>query len=323
MPRTYKRKTEKSSWSADDLQSALTELKNGSPLREVARRFGIPRSTLQDQRKRGNTSKLQLGRCPVFSEEQEGELSKEIINLSKLFFGITPAQIQQSAYTYAKLNNLANRFNKEKESAGRDWLEGFLRRNPQISLRKPEPTSVNRVTAFNKLEVGKFYENLNKVMERYKFSPTRIFNADETGITTVQRPGKIYAEKGQKRVGYLTSWEKGKTTTAMCAFSATGVYVPPMFIYARKRMADHLNSNGPPGAIYRCSDNGWITEDLFVDWLKHFEYSVKASQEDLVLLVLDNHSSHCSLNAYNLAKKRGLLCSRFLPTHPIEFSHSM
>ncbi|KAJ8976669.1 hypothetical protein NQ317_004751 [Molorchus minor] len=38
--------------------------------------------------------------------------------------------------------------------------------------------------------------------------------ADETGITTVQRPNRIYAKKGQNRVGSLTSWEKGKTTTA-------------------------------------------------------------------------------------------------------------
>lgn len=202
---------------------------------------------------------------------------------------------------------MENRFKEEKGSAGRDWLEGFLRRNPQIRLRKPESTSVNRVTAFNKEEIGIFFANLNTLMDKYKFSPARIFNADETGITTVQRPNKIYAKKGQKRVGFLTSWEKGKTTTVMCSFSASGIYVPPMFIYARKRMADHLKNKGPPGAIYRCSDNGWITEDLFIEWLKHFEDCVKISKEDPVLLLLDNHSSHCSLNVYNFCKERGII----------------
>lgn len=45
--------------------------------------------------------------------------------------------------------------------AGRDWLEGFLKRNG-ISVRKPEATSINRITAFNKTEVSLFYKNLKK-----------------------------------------------------------------------------------------------------------------------------------------------------------------
>lgn len=307
MPRTYKRKTTRGSWTSETLQEALAAIENGRHLREVSRSFAIPRATLQDRRRNGRVAKVQLGRRPVFTQKQERELAEQIINLSKLFFGITPAQIQQSAYTFAQSNNLNNPFKEEKGSAGRDWLEGFLRRNPHISLRKPESTSVNRVTAFNKEEIGLFFANLSTLMDKYKFSPARIFNADETGITTVQRPNKIYAEKGQKRVGFLTSWERGKTTTVMCSFSASGIYVPPMFIYARKRMSDHLKKNGPPGAVYHCSDNGWITEDLFIDWLKHFEHCIKVSKEDPVLLLLDNHSSHCSLNAYNFCKEKGII----------------
>lgn len=49
------------------------------------------------------------------------------------------------------------------------------------------------MTAFNKEEIGIFF-----AMDKYKFSPTRIFNADEPGITTVQRPSKIYSANGQK-----------------------------------------------------------------------------------------------------------------------------
>jgi hypothetical protein len=41
----------------------------------------------------------------------------------------------------------------------------------------------------------------------------KILNADETGITTVQNPAKILAEKGQKTVSFITSAERGQTTT--------------------------------------------------------------------------------------------------------------
>ena len=40
-------------------------------------------------------------------------------------------------------------FNRERNLAGMDWLRLFLRRNPKITLRQPEGTSQNRITAFN------------------------------------------------------------------------------------------------------------------------------------------------------------------------------
>ena len=40
-----------------------------------------------------------------------------------------------------------------------------------------------------------------------------------------------------------------------------------------------------------------MNSDLFLDWLKHFVHHVKPSAEDPVLLIADNHSTHCSLPA--------------------------
>lgn len=130
-------------------------------------------------------------------------------------------------HVYAITNNLKNPFTINNAAVGRDWLEGFFRRYPGISLRKPEATGINRLTAFNRAEMTLFYKNFECVMEKFKFPATRIFNADETA--TVQRQNEIYAETGQKRIGCITCWAEGKTTTAMCAFSASCVYVPKMF----------------------------------------------------------------------------------------------
>jgi len=51
--------------------------------------------------------------------------------------------------------------------------------------------------------------------------PSHVWNVDETGlITAVHRPSKILASKGQKQVGKITSAERGKLITAVCAFNA-------------------------------------------------------------------------------------------------------
>lgn len=36
------------------------------------------------------------------------------------------------------------------------------------------------------------------MFDRYKFPPNMIFNVDETGVTTVQTPKQVVAEKGKK-----------------------------------------------------------------------------------------------------------------------------
>ncbi|GBP34937.1 hypothetical protein EVAR_26528_1 [Eumeta japonica] len=76
-----------------------------------------------------------------------------------------------------------------------------------------------------------------------------------------------------------------------------------MFIFPRKRMTPTLEKDGPAGAIYKCSDNGWINKELFLEWQKHFTQHTKPSAEEQTLLILDNHASHISLAVHEHCKK--------------------
>lgn len=84
-------------------------------------------------------------------------------------------------------------------------------------------------------------------------------------------------------------------------------------------MTPLLQKGGPPGATYTCSDKGWITEDLFVEYLRHFSRFVKPSRDDPVLLVMDNHSTHSTLQAYDFCKKNGIV----ILTIPPHTSHRL
>jgi hypothetical protein len=50
-------------------------------------------------------------------------------------------------------NEIKHKFNKDSHTAGKDWLVNFLKRNPSVSIRKPEATSINRIVGFSKTEV--------------------------------------------------------------------------------------------------------------------------------------------------------------------------
>ncbi|OWR52064.1 Tigger transposable element-derived protein 1 [Danaus plexippus plexippus] len=133
--------------------------------------------------------------------------------------------------------------------AGRYWLEFFLKRNLDLSFRKPEATSAARASGFNPVAVNKFYELLTDLIIKYKLTADKIFNVDETGITTVPKSlPRIVGTKGKKQVGLLTSAERGQLVTVVFCMGADGSYMPPLFIFPRKRMKEELMRNAPRGS---------------------------------------------------------------------------
>ena len=70
-------------------------------------------------------------------------------------------------------------------------------------------------------------------------------NLDKTGVTTVQKPRSIVATKDLKKIGSITSSERGELVTMCVAASANGNTVPPMFIFPRVKYHDHFIPDGP------------------------------------------------------------------------------
>ncbi|KAI4805722.1 hypothetical protein KUCAC02_010321 [Chaenocephalus aceratus] len=125
-------------------------------------------------------------------------------------------------------------------------------------------------------------------MDRYSFPPHMMYTMDETGVTTVQTLKQVVTEKGKKQVGSVTSAERGELVTVACA-------VPPRFIFPRVRFKDSLLNGSPAGSIGHCTKSGWMNEDAFLIFLKHFIRHTNCSTDHPVLLILDNHESHISL----------------------------
>ena len=69
-----------------------------------------------------------------------------------------------------------------KKNCWEGWLKGLFE---NLSLRKPESTSLARAMAFNPFNVHAFFDNLKSILSNSNIPPTRIWNLDETGINTV------------------------------------------------------------------------------------------------------------------------------------------
>uniref|UniRef100_A0A2S2QQR0 Tigger transposable element-derived protein 1 n=1 Tax=Sipha flava TaxID=143950 RepID=A0A2S2QQR0_9HEMI len=139
----------------------------------------------------------------------------------------------------------------------------------------------------------KFFIILQNVQQIKNFLPHRIFNVDETGLTTVKsKCSNILALKGRRQVGSLTSVERGLLSTILVCKSAGGHFIPPMIIFPRVRMKTELQDSAPPGTIFHYHPSGWMQLDIFTEWFQHFLNHAKPTAEDHVLLILDGHMTH-------------------------------
>ena len=119
--------------------------------------------------------------------------------------------------------------------AGKDFFLAFKKRNPDLVLRTPEATSLMRATGFNKPQVDRFYDLLLKLQEQFGFQASQIYNANETGVSTVHKNDKVLSLKGKKQVGKLTSAERSRNVTVMFSMNATGHFIPPLFIFPKEK----------------------------------------------------------------------------------------
>ncbi|XP_043478272.1 MFS-type transporter clz9-like [Leptopilina heterotoma] len=210
----------------------------------------------------------------LFSVDEENELCSHLLDMEKSLYGLTSKDLRGLVYQLAVCNNKSHPFNDENK---RSW------ERLGASVFKKTPRA--------------FYKTTRKHL----------------GCTCcrIQQAG---AQKGRKQVGAITSAERGATITVEICLSASGQYMPPMIIFPRKRMNPQLMINAAPGAWETCSESGWMTAELFLEWFKKFIIFSGATLDRKVLLLLDGHNSHTkNLYVIREARAHGVIILCFPP----------
>ena len=165
-----------------------------------------------------------------------------------------------------------------------------------------------RAQGLNSVTVKTFFDNYCEVLNKHKFTPDRIFNLDETGVTN--------APTGRKQVGQVTASERGNLVTVTCIIGANGNALPPVMVYPRIRMNPTAMAAGAhPGTLALNSRTGWMTGEIFVaSVLPHIVRHTGASKETPILLLMDRPSaSHVSLETVEFCRANGIVVLTFPP----------
>ena len=199
-------------------------LSNKMSVRQASEAYSVPKSSLHDRLIKFNKRKNVILAPDMgtfrrtLSDEQEEELVAYIKDLDSRLMPLTEKEFGKLAFEFGENLKIAHRFNQQTRTAGKDFYYDFMARHPDLSLTFAEATSVQRAEGFNKLQLELFFDKLSELTGKHHFPPSRIFNADETGVSCVhQNVAKVLTVKGKRQVGKLTSGESEETLLCFCA----------------------------------------------------------------------------------------------------------
>ncbi|XP_062575887.1 uncharacterized protein LOC134237756 [Saccostrea cucullata] len=146
--------------------------------------------------------------------------------------------------------------------------------------------------------------------------PNRIFNIDETGITTDHVPPKIVCNKNTSAQAVTSP--RSSTITIIAAGNALGNHIPPYYVFPGKRWMPAFLEGAVPGACGEMSESGWSNGAVFENYLtnhfaRHAGITDDINQEP-TLILFDGHKSHIRLTLTNWARQRNVILF-LLPPH--------
>ena len=125
---------------------------------------------------------LKGGQCPrALSKEEEQQLTTYILYMAKNGLPIGRKDVRYLATEMEKLHSVSI-FGCDGASDG--WLSSFLRRHPEISLRRPSHVDGGRFAMARQSVIDRYFEMMKDIFNKYQIhnQPSRILNLDETGF---------------------------------------------------------------------------------------------------------------------------------------------
>lgn len=147
-------------WSDESIIAAMEAVRKGIiSINKAAVLHGVPCTTLKDRLSGRVKHGTKPGPSRYLSTEEEKELADHLVEVAKVGYGKTRKQVMTIAENVAKEKSMLR---KKRISNG--WWRRFRERQPQLSLRRGDPTAHVRMDATSKQIIKEYYDLLGLKM---------------------------------------------------------------------------------------------------------------------------------------------------------------
>jgi transposase-like protein len=148
-----------------------------SSIREVARRFNIPRTTLRDRLSGYTERSTTRANSHKLTEIEEESLQKWILSMDSRGSAPRPSMVREMANLL-----LEKRGTTPVLSVGEKWVYNFVKRRPLLSSRFSKRYNYERAKCEDPKIIGEWFNLVEKTILQFGIDPDDVYNFDETGF---------------------------------------------------------------------------------------------------------------------------------------------
>jgi hypothetical protein len=269
----------------------------------------VPETTLR-RRRAGKPARRDCQRnSKKLTQLEEEVIVRYILNLDERGF----------APTYAAVRDMADKLLAARcaGQVGQKWPANFVKRTDSVKTRFNRAYDRQRALCEGPILIRSWFELVEQTKAKYGICDEDVYNFNEAGFMMGKITTQLVVTGSEKR-GRPKAIQPGNRewVTVIQGINAAGWAIPPFIIFAGQyHLSAWYAEDIPRDCAIAVSDIGWTTNELGVEWLKHF---IKHTEGKVVgarrLLILDGHESHHSLQFQELCKENNIftLC---MPPH--------
>jgi hypothetical protein len=291
---------------------ALQSIKPSGKLsiRQAAKAYNIPRSTLQHRRD-GLPPRhdIRLKSTRLTSVEEETILQ---FILDKDTRGLS--------LRLADVEDMANQLLAERgeKPIGKHWTRRFIDRQPALRTRLSRPYDYQRALCEDPEKIRAWFKLVENMRAKYGIDDTDFYNFDETGFQMgVISPSLVVTRAERETKAKKVQPGNREWATVIQAVGADGWALPPFVIVqgAYHLAAWYTDTGIPRDWRIATTKNGWTDDETTLDWLKHFDQHTQSRRKGgYRMLVMDGHGSHSTLNFERFCKDKNIV-PIYMPPH--------
>jgi hypothetical protein len=290
MPPIRKKDPLKSAQNEGKIELAISDLKNGRirSIREAARIYTIPRTTLQDRLHGVPFQHAIRASNHKLTQSEEDSLVKWVLDLTRR--GLPPR--------HCLVRDMANYFLSQHgdQRVGDKWVYNLVQRRPEIESKFSRKYNYERAKCEDPKIIQGHFDRVQDMISEYGILPEDIYNFDETGFAMgLCATAKVITGSDRYARPKLLQPGNREWVTAIEATNSTGWALPSYVIFkAKKNVRLGWFDELPDDWRINISDNGWTTDQIGLEWLKtHFiPLTSGRTLGTYSMLILDGHGSH-------------------------------
>jgi hypothetical protein len=291
---------------------ALEAIKQSENLsiRAVAKLYNVPEATIRHRRKGRAARRDVLANSRKLTDLEEKSIVQYITELSTRAF---PPRL-------SGVEDMANHLLRERDAppVGKRWAHNFVKRQPELRTRYTRKYDYQRAKCENPQVISEWFVLVWNTRAKYGIVDDDVYNFDETGFMMgVIFAGMVVTTSDGRGKAKLAQPSNREWATVIQGVNALGWVIPPFIILAAQYHQSnwYRECNLPLTWRIATTDNGWTTNAVGLDWIKHFDYhTAPRTKGTYRLLILDGHESHHSTE-FELYCKENNIVTLCMPPH--------